>query len=108
MPPSDTRTNLRPSEVAIDLASDVLPTPGGPRKHRIGPLTSGLGLRTARDSGARSLTFFRPEGWASSHSLGALEIDRVSRALGPWQRDQPVETRARDGVLGRRHRHLRQ
>ncbi len=32
------RTNLRPSARAIDLPSDVLPTPGGPTKHRIGPL----------------------------------------------------------------------
>jgi hypothetical protein len=42
-------------------ASDVLPTPGGPTKQRIGPLTSGFSLRTARYSRMRSLAFSRPE-----------------------------------------------
>ena len=37
MPPSDTRTNLRSNECAIDFASEVLPTPGGPTKQRMGP-----------------------------------------------------------------------
>ena len=36
-PPSATRTYSRPSERAIDLAIDVLPTPGGPTNSRIGP-----------------------------------------------------------------------
>ena len=35
-------------------ASDVLPTPGGPTKQRIGPFTSGFSLRTARYSRMRS------------------------------------------------------
>ena len=108
MPPSDTRTNLRPSELAIDFASDVLPTPGGPRKQRIGPFTSGFSLRTARYSSTRSLTFSRPEWSASSTSLVRLQIDRVLGALRPRQRDQPVEVGARDGVLGGGDRHLRQ
>src|SRR4026208_1821099 len=69
MPPSDTRTNLRPSDSAIERASDVLPTPGGPTKHRIGPLTLGLSLRTARYSRIRSLAFSRPEWSASSTPL---------------------------------------
>jgi hypothetical protein len=66
MPPSDTRTNLRPIEFAMDLASEVLPTPGGPRKHRIGPFTSGFSFLTARYSRTRSFTFSRPEWSASS------------------------------------------
>src|SRR3982751_5742785 len=66
MPPSDTRTNLRPSDSAIDRASDVLPTPGGPTKHRIGPLRFGFSLRTARYSRMRSFAFSRPEWSASS------------------------------------------
>ena len=37
----------------------VLPTPGGPTKHRMGPLMSGFILRTARYSRMRSLTFSR-------------------------------------------------
>ena len=66
MPPSDTRTNFRPIAVAIDLASDVLPTPGGPTKQRIGPFTSGFSLRTARYSRMRSFAFSRSEWSASS------------------------------------------
>ena len=33
--------NFRPSERAMDCPNDVLPTPGGPAKHRIGPRDSG-------------------------------------------------------------------
>jgi hypothetical protein len=39
--------------------SDVLPTPGGPTKQRIGPLVSFLMLRTERYSMILSLTFSR-------------------------------------------------
>ena len=42
------------------------------------------------------------------HVLGALQIDRVLGPLGPRQRDQPVEIRARHRVLGGGDRHLRQ
>src|SRR5688572_8110425 len=63
------RTNLRPSDVAIDRASEVLPTPGGPTKHRIGPFIVGLSLRTARYSRMRSLAFSRPECSASMMPL---------------------------------------
>ena len=37
-PPSEMRTYSRPIARAIDLATEVLPTPGGPTKSRIGPL----------------------------------------------------------------------
>ena len=33
IPPSEMRSNLRPSALAIDLPSEVLPTPGGPTRH---------------------------------------------------------------------------
>ena len=36
-PPSEMRTNLRFIDRAIDWPSEVLPTPGGPTKQRIGP-----------------------------------------------------------------------
>lgn len=41
-PPKDMRTNFLPKAAAIDDANDVFPTPGGPTKHRTGPLASGL------------------------------------------------------------------
>ena len=44
---------------AIERPSEVLPVPGGPTKHRIGPLVVFLSLRTARNSRMRSLIFSR-------------------------------------------------
>jgi len=54
------RTNLRPSARAIERPRDVLPTPGGPTKQRIGACASGASLRTARNSRIRSFTCRRP------------------------------------------------
>ncbi len=45
---------------AIDLPSEVLPTPGGPTRHRIGPLSCPTRLCTARYSRMRCFTFSRP------------------------------------------------
>jgi hypothetical protein len=59
MPPKEIRPNLRPIARAIDLPSEVLPTPGGPARQRIGPLRSFLRARTERNSRMRSLTFSR-------------------------------------------------
>ena len=53
------RTNFRPSASAMDWPRLVLPTPGGPRKQRIGPRPFGLSLRTARYSISRRFTFSR-------------------------------------------------
>ena len=38
MPPSDIRWKLRPMVVAMERPMLVLPTPGGPTKHSIGPI----------------------------------------------------------------------
>ena len=58
-PPTEMRANLRPSDRAIDWPSEVLPTPGGPTKQRIGPETSSLSFETASCSMMRSFTFSR-------------------------------------------------
>ena len=58
-PPRLTRTNVRPSDAAIDLPRLVLPTPGGPTKHKIGPRPLGFSRRTARNSTIRCLIFSR-------------------------------------------------
>ena len=50
----------------MDLPKDVLPTPGGPVKHKIGPFTASLFVtfffsdRTAKYSKTRSLTLSKP------------------------------------------------
>ena len=59
-PPSDSRTNLRFVARAIDLASEVFPTPGGPVKVRMVLRGLRTSVRTARNSRIRSLIFFRP------------------------------------------------
>ncbi len=41
----------------MDCPSDVLPTPGGPTKHRIGPAASCFSRATASCSMMRSFTF---------------------------------------------------
>jgi hypothetical protein len=51
---------LEPSARAMLCPSEVLPTPGGPTKHRIGLRPFGLSLRTARYSTMRFLIFSRP------------------------------------------------
>jgi hypothetical protein len=44
----------------MDIPREVLPTPGGPTKRRIGLFESGRSLTTARCSRMRSLISSRP------------------------------------------------
>ena len=60
-PPRLMRTNLRPVALAIDWPSEVLPTPGGPTRQRIGALSRSTRCCTARYSMMRSLTFSSPQ-----------------------------------------------
>ena len=54
----------------------------------------------------RSFAFSSPEWSASRTLLGQLEVDDLFAALGPRQRDQPVEIGPRDRVFRRGDRHL--
>ncbi len=74
------RVNLRPSVRAIDWPSEVLPTPGGPTKQRIGPATSPFSFETARYSTIRSFTFSRSK-WSSSRICRACSRSRVSSVV---------------------------
>ena len=78
MPPSEMRWNFRPSARAIDRPSDVLPTPGGPTKQRIGSLPSGRIFFTARYSRIRSLILSSPS-WSSSRIAPRRDRDRRRR-----------------------------
>ena len=76
-PPTDRRTNFRPSAFAIEWPSDVLPTPGGPTKQRICPETSLRSFATARYSMIRSFTFSRSK-WSASSTSRACSRSRLS------------------------------
>ena len=72
-PPSEKRTKSRPVALAIDLPSEVLPTPAGPTRHRIGPVSLLARCCTARYSTIRSLTFSRPK-WSLSRTSWARRV----------------------------------
>eukprot|EP00955_Chlamydomonas_euryale_P002748 29257-Chlamydomonas_euryale.AAC.1 len=74
-----TRT-LRCSVAAIERPMLVLPTPGGPTRHRIFPWALPRSLPTAMNSRMRSLTSSRPKWSASSTSCGA------GRCVYLWKR----------------------
>ena len=55
------RTNFRFIAFAIARPSEVLPTPGGPVKQRMGPFMEGFSFRTLRYSSILSFTFASPK-----------------------------------------------
>jgi hypothetical protein len=85
---------------AIDLASDVLPTPGGPEKVRI----VAFGFLTRRADGEELedalLDLLEPVVILVEDLLGALQVAALAVFLCHGHRDQPVEVVARDGRLG--------
>ena len=60
-PPKATRAYFLPSALAIDFPREVLPTPGGPYKQRIGLFILLFSFRTAKYSNIRCFTFSRPK-----------------------------------------------
>ena len=73
-PPSATRTYSRPSARAIDFAMDVLPTPGGPVKSRIGPFAMARALASVVSVIVRSSSSPFARATASRRSLRALSL----------------------------------
>ena len=60
-PPSEILTNFLPIAFATDFANEVLPTPGGPTKHKIGPRCFEVKALTAKYSVILSLGFSNPK-----------------------------------------------
>ena len=88
------RMYFRPSDRAIDLAIDVLPTPGGPTKSSIGPLAMARALASRESVIARSSSFGPPrEGVAVS--LSALSFSAEHSPTFPPRR--PVAWRSWHG-----------
>ena len=86
-PPSETRTNFRPSARATDSPSEVLPTPGGPTSVRIAPdpRPVALGEPALRAGacgppGTRRSGPSRPRGpsWSASRTRRASAMSRLS------------------------------
>src|SRR5713226_5600445 len=105
MPPNDMRTKLRPVARATDLPSEVLPTPGGPTRHRIGPLElahQGLHREILEDA---LLDLLEPVMVLLEDALGFLNVELVLGVLEPRQRQEPVEIVAHDRRLWRHRRH---
>ncbi len=101
------RTYSRPVALAIDLASDVLPTPGGPTRQMIGPSACSPGSGPRGYSRMRSLTFSSrnaPRRAPARHRRGRWHLG----ALLPRNAEQPVEVVAHDGRLCGHRRHLAQ
>ena len=103
-PPTDMRTNLRPSARAIDWPSEVLPTPGGPTKQRICPetLLRSFGDREVLDDPLLDLV--EVEVVVVEHLARVLEVEVVLGVRAPRQRRDPLEVGADHAVLGRRLR----
>ena len=97
--------NLRPSARAIDRPSDVLPTPGGPTRHRIGPFLSALELahRQVLEDALLDLLEVVVVGVEDVARSGMSSLSSVDDR--PGQLHQPFEVGARDRVLGRRRLH---
>src|SRR3970040_1971944 len=99
------RTKLRPVARASDWPSEVLPTPGGPTRHRIGPFRRLTRCVTARYSTMRSLTFSSPK-WSSSRTFWAAAMSWWTLVrVFPRPLDQPVDVIAHDRRFGRHRRH---
>ena len=76
-PPTDIRTNLRPSARAIDWPSEVLPTPGGPTKQRIWPEISFAQLRDREVLDDPVLDLLEVEVVVVEHLPRVLEVEVV-------------------------------
>ena len=102
------RTNSRPVALAIDLPSEVLPTPGGPTRHRIGPFELvGAALHGEIFEDAL-LDLLEAVMVRVEHLLRLLEVVLDLGALAPRDRQHPVEIVAHDRGFGRHRRHLAQ
>ena len=106
------RTNLRFIARAIDWPSDVLPTPGGPTKHRIGPLIRARRRRvrvfsfcTARYSTIRSFDLVEIVVVLVEDLARRDRIQPIRRRHRPGHVEHPVDVGADHLVLGRGRRH---
>ena len=105
-PPTEMRANLRPSARAIDMPERRLADSGraDEAEDRAGEVVLQLRDRQVLDDPLLHLV--EVEVVLVEDLPRALEVEVVLGLLRPGQRDDPVEIRADDAVLGRRRRQL--
>ena len=74
---------------AMDLPKEVLPTPGGPTKQRMGPLRSRFKLKDGQIFEHALLDFFQVVVVFIQDLLGALDVHLLRARLRPRQGRQP-------------------
>src|SRR6186997_857543 len=83
MPPSEMRWNVRPSARAMERPSEVLPTPGGPTKHRIGSLPAGAHRLHGEVLEDPVLDLFEPPMVLVEDGARRAEVEQVRGLLAP-------------------------
>ena len=85
--------------------SEVLPTPGGPTKHRIGLRPSRIQLSHREKLEDAPLDLLEPEMVFVEDGARPLDVELFRVGFRPRHGDQPVEIGARHGILGGAFRH---
>ena len=93
---------------AIDWPSDVLPTPGGPTKHRIGALPCGRELAHGEIFDDAALDLVEAVVVLVEDFSRLPDIDRLFLGQRPRQLDQPIEIGAHHAVFAGRFGHALQ
>ena len=85
-PPSEMRSNLRPSAFAMDLPSEVFPTPGGPTRHL---MREAISEGHQRGSSARVISHYAPRADEGGNQRGSSLTGSAPACLveGRRQRD---------------------
>ena len=94
------RWNLRPVARAIDWPSEVLPTPGGPTKHRIGLLPVGVELAHREVLEDAALDLVQAEVVLIEDLAGFGDVDVLAASILPRQFRKPLEVGAQHRALG--------
>ena len=89
---------------AIERPSEVLPTPGGPTKQRIGPLRVLPQLAHGQVLEDAVLDLLEVVVVLVEDAAGVRDVEVVLGRGRPRQVDEPLEVGAHDGVLGRLRR----
>ena len=85
----------------MDLPSEVLPTPGGPTKHRMEPFRSGFRLRHGQVFEDAVLDLLQAVMIFVQDLPGALDVQLILRRDRPGQFRQPLEVGPQRRILGR-------